>query len=151
MKNIEEKLISLLSSGFCTPQIARIAIETKEPSTTLHYNIKKLEKENKILAYKAVFNYKNIGRGFCSYVLISLSPEEYSDPERIAKELSKFQEIESIDIVTGACEVILKVRTKDIDEYYQFVKNVISRKGVAKISSLNSLKQVKSEFINIKG
>ena len=44
MKNIEPKLISLFKEGYCTPQIARIARKIKEPSTTIHYNIKKLEK-----------------------------------------------------------------------------------------------------------
>ena len=82
------------------------------------------------------------------YVLINLSPEEYADPERIAKELSKFPEIESIDIVTGNFEMILKVRTKEIDEYYKFMKTVLSRKGIIKISSLNTLKQIKTEFVN---
>ncbi len=149
MKNIEEKLIDLLGKGFCTPQISRVAKETKEPATTLHYNIKRMEAEGKILEYKAVFNYKKIDQGFCSYVLINLSPDEYGDPERVAGELSKFREIESIDIITGDWEMVLKVRTRNIDEYFAFVKNVISRKGVIKIKSLNTLKQVKSEFIVI--
>lgn len=150
MKNIEEKLIDLLGKGFCTPQIARLAKETKEPATTLHYNIKRMEEEGKILDYKAVFDHRKIDRSFCSYVLINLSPDEYGDPERIAGELSKFREIESIDIITGDWEMVLKVRTGSIDDYFAFVKSVISRKGVIKIKSLNTLKQVKSEFIVLK-
>jgi DNA-binding Lrp family transcriptional regulator len=43
--------------------------------------------------------------------------------------------------------MILKVRVKDQDEYYELVKNVISRKGVTKITSLTSLKQLKTEFV----
>lgn len=108
-----------------------------------------MEEEGKILDYKAVFDHREIDCSFCSYVLINLSPDEYGDPERITGELSKFREIESIDIITGDWEIILKVRTKNIDEYYAFVKNVISRKGIIKIKSLNTLKQVKSEFIVI--
>ena len=82
MKNIKEKLVNLFKTGYCTPQIARIAKKLKEPSTTIHYNIKKLEKEGAVRAYKAVFDYSKIGEGFCSYVLISLSPDEYGNPER---------------------------------------------------------------------
>ncbi|MFA5049767.1 MAG: Lrp/AsnC family transcriptional regulator [Candidatus Micrarchaeia archaeon] len=149
MKNIEEKLIPLLTKGHCTPQISGIAKKIKEPSTTIHYNIKRMEKENKILIYKAVFDYKKIEKGFCSYVLINTSPDEYSNPERIAKELSKFEEIESIDVITGGWEILVKVRTKDIDSYYLFVKSVLSRKGVSKITSLNSLKQIKTEFVSL--
>src|SRR3990167_503944 len=125
MKDIRPKLIALLQEGSCTPQIARIAKRLKEPSTTIHYNIKKLEKEGAIRAYKAVFDYKKIDEGFCAFVLISLSPDEYGDPERITKELSKHPEIESVDIITGDWELMLKVRTKNQDEYYNLVRNVI--------------------------
>ena len=147
MKNIEEMLIKLLAKDYCTPQISRIAKESKEAATTIHYNVKKMEQEKKVLAYKAVFDYKKIDQGFCTYVLLNLSPDEYGNPERIAKELAKFDEIESVDIVTGGWEMIVKVRTKNIDEYYSFVKTAISRKGITKVISLNSLKQVKTEFI----
>jgi len=149
MKNITPKLIKLFKEGYCTPQIARIAKKIKEPSTTIHYNIKKLEKEKTIRTYKAVFDYKKINEGFCCFVLINLSPDEYGNPERIGKELTKHPEIESIDICTGDCELILKVRTKDQEEYYNFVKNVISRKGIIKIKSLTSLKQLKTEFVKL--
>ncbi len=149
MKDITSKLVELLHRGYATPQIARIAKKIKEPSTTIHYNIKKLEKEKAIRTYKAVFDYKKIEQGFCAYVLLNLSPDEYGNPERIASELAKFNEIESIDIITGDWEMIVKIRTKDQDAYYEFVKNVISRKGVIKITTLMSLKQVKTEFVEL--
>lgn len=148
MKDITPKLIELLHQGYATPQIARIAKKLSQPATTIHYNIKKLEREA-IKAYKAVFDYKKIGQGFCTYVLINLSPDEYGNPERIAKELSKHPNIESVDIITGDWELILKLRAKDQDEYYELIKNVISRKGVVKIKSLTSMKQVKTEFIEL--
>ena len=148
MKDIRSRLISSLKSGFCVPQIARLAKELKEPSTTLHYNIKQLEKES-IKSYKAVFDYKKIDEGLCNYVLITLSPDEYTNPEKIAYELAKFYQIESVDIITGDWEMIIKVRSKDNDDFYQFVKTVLSRKGILKTKSLMSLKQVKSEFVNM--
>lgn len=149
MKNITPKLIKLFKTDYCTPQIARIAKKIKEPSTTIHYNIKKLEKEKSILTYKAVFDYKKIGEGFCAFVLITLSPDEYGDPEKIGNELAKHPEIESVDIITGDWEIILKMRVKDQDEYFSFLKNVISRKGIIKIKTLTSLKQIKTEFVRL--
>ncbi|MBI4141410.1 Lrp/AsnC family transcriptional regulator [Candidatus Woesearchaeota archaeon] len=149
MKDIKPKLIELFKKDYCTPQIARIAKQLKEPSTTIHYNIKRLEEEGIIKTYKAVFDYKKIEEGFCTFILINLSPDEYGNPERIAKELAKHHEIESVDICTGDWELIVKVRVKDQDEYYQLVKNVISRKGVVKIKSLISFKQIKTEFVEV--
>ena len=149
MKDIQPKLIDAFKKGYCTPQIAQVAKKLKEPATTIHYNIKRLEKEGAIKAYKAVFDYKKINEGFCAFVLISLSPDEYGDPEKIGKELARHTEIESVDIATGDWEMVVKVRTKDQDAYYELVKNVISRKGVTKIKTLTSLKQLKTEFVEL--
>jgi Lrp/AsnC family transcriptional regulator, leucine-responsive regulatory protein len=152
MKDIRPKLIRLFKKGYCTPQIGRIAREIDEPSTTIHYNVKKLESEGAIKTYKAIFDYKKIGEGFCSYVLVALSSNEYADPERIANSLARHSEVESVDILAGDWELILKVRAEDQDEYYQFLKNVISKeKGIENTNSLISLSQVKTEFILLQG
>jgi len=148
MKDIQPKLIRLFKEGYCTPQIGRIAKEIDEPSSTIHYNIKKLEEQGAIRAYKAVFDYKKIDEGFCAFVLVALSSSEYAGPERIARELARHKEVESIDILAGDWELIVKVRAKDQDEYYEFLKKVISReKGIENTNSIISLKQVKTEFV----
>ena len=147
MKHISEKLIPLLKTGSCTPQVSALAKKLHEPGATIHYNLKKLEASGAIRAYKAVFDYKKINEGFTTYVVVHLTTDEYGDPERIGKELAKFSEIESVDICTGDLELLIKVRTKDIDMYYEFVRRVITRKGVAKTTSMNVLKEIKSEFV----
>ena len=150
MKNIRPKLIRLFKEGYCTPQIARIAKTINEPSATLHYNIKKLENEGAIKTYKAVFDYEKIDEGFCTYVLIALSPTEYSTPERIARNLAKHKEVESVDLLAGDWELIIKVRTKDQNEYYTFIRRVISREeGLQKTKTMISLKQMKTNFVLI--
>ena len=149
MKDIRRKLVDLFRTGFCTPQIARISRKIEEPSTTLHYNIKKLEKEGAIKTYKAVFDYKKIDNGFCAFALLNLGSGEYKDPEHIAKDLANRPEIESIDMITGNWEIIIKVRTKDQDDYYSFVKKILSRPGISKMTTLVSLKQIKTEFVEL--
>ena len=148
MKDIKPKLIRLFKQGYCTPQIGRIAREIDEPSTTIHYNIKKLESEGAVKTYKAVFDYRKIGEGFCAFTLIALSSDEFADPERIANSLARHGEVESVDILAGDWELIVKIRTRDQDEYYQFLKEVISKeKGIENTNSIISLKQVKTEFV----
>jgi DNA-binding Lrp family transcriptional regulator len=150
MKDIKPKLIKLFKEGYCTPQISRIAKTIDEPSATIHYNIKKLEEDGAIKTYKAAFDYNKIGEGFCVFVLIALSPTEYGDPERIAAELAKHKEVESVNIVSGDWELIVKIRIRDQDEYFNFLKSVISReKGIEKNRSIISLKEIKSEFIKV--
>src|SRR3989338_2482970 len=147
MKDIAPKLIELFKQGNCTPLISQIAKKLKEPSTTIHYNIKKLEREGAIKTYKAVFDYTKIDQGFCAFVLIRLSPDKYGNPERVAAELAKHPEIESVDIITGDYEIIIKTRVKDQDAFYAFVKKVASTEGVTKTFTLVSFKQLKTEFV----
>jgi DNA-binding Lrp family transcriptional regulator len=148
MKDIQPRLIKLFKEGYCTPQIGRIAREMDEPAATIHYNIKKLENSGTIRTYKAVFDYRKIDEGFCAYMLIALSSSEFTEPERMASQLARQKEVESVDILAGDWELLLKIRTKNQDEYFQFLKEVVSKvKGIENTNSMISLKQVKTEFV----
>jgi Lrp/AsnC family transcriptional regulator, leucine-responsive regulatory protein len=147
MKNIGPKIIEMFKSGYCSPDIIRIARKIKEPSTTIHYNIKKLENEKIIKTYKAIFDYNKINEGHCVYVMINLLPEKYDSPEEVGKEIAKDPKVESVDICTGEYELIVKVRTKDIEEYYKWIKNAIKKYGLDRTYTLTSLKQLKTEFV----
>jgi len=148
MKDIRAKIIGLLKEGYCTPRIAQIARKTREPTTTIHYNIKRLEKEGVIKTYKPVFDYEKIEQGTCAFVLVHLSADKYGNPDSMALALLHHKEIESIDICTGDWEMVLKIRTKDMSAYYEFIKRVLSRPGILKTTSLLSMHQVKTEFVS---
>jgi len=148
MKDIKPKLIRLFKEDYCTPQIARIARSINEPSATIHYNIKKLESDGAIRTYKAVFDHRKIDEGFSAFMLVALSSGEFSDPERVARNLAKHREIESVDILAGDWELLLKIRTKDQDAYFEFLKTVISKEqGIENTNSIISLKEIKSESV----
>ena len=143
MKNIANQIVSLLKVGYCTPQIARLGRKLKDPSPTIHYNIRKLEREGVILAYKAVLNYRKIGEGFVTYLLVNLNKAKYPDPESAAVQFVKYDRIESY-------ELVLKVHSKDTDDYYEFLKHLLNSHGIERTHTLTSLKQFKSEFVNTK-
>ena len=147
MKNIKPKLIKLFKEGYCTPQIAKIAKKIMEPSSTIHYNIKNLEKEGAIKTYKAVFNYEKINEGFCAYLFIKLTSRAGADPDKLLGEFSRYEEVESADILAGQWDIILKIRTKNQDEYYNVLKNILTREGIESSTSFISLKQIKTEFL----
>ena len=149
MKDITIKLLKLFKEGNCTPQISVIAKKIKEPSTTIHYNIKKLEKEGRIKSYKAVFDYKKIDEGYCNFVSINLSKEDYGNPEKVGKEIAKDHRVESVDICTGEYELFVKLRTKDAEEYYELIKSWVKKFNLKKTVSITSLKQLKTEFVEM--
>jgi Lrp/AsnC family leucine-responsive transcriptional regulator len=149
MKDLKPKIIELFKQGNCTPQITVLAKELKEPSATIHYNVKQLEKEGLIKTYKAVFNYKKINQGYCSYVFITLSPEDYAHPEKIGKALAEDARVESVDVASGEQELIVKLRAKDVEEYYAVTSDWIKKYKLKKITNMTSLHQIKSEFIKL--
>ena len=75
--------------------------------------------------------------------------EEYGDPKRFARELAKNPCIESVDICNGEWELVAKVFVKDKTEFYNLITNYISKKGVGKIISLVSYKQLKTGFVQV--
>jgi Lrp/AsnC family leucine-responsive transcriptional regulator len=149
MKDIQPKLIELFKEGHCTPQISVIAKKLQEPATTIHYNVKQLESEGAIKSYKAVFDYKKINEGHCTFVFINLSQEDYADPEKVGKEIAKDSRVESVDVCTGGSELVVKLRTKDIDEYYETIKGWVKKFNFKQTNSITSLKQIKTEFVKL--
>ena len=147
MRNLQKTLTELLKSGYCSPKILNLSKSTKEPPATIHYNIRQMENEKLIKGYKAVFDYEKIDEGYCNYLLVNVASTKYANPESIGKRLSKIEHIESVDVISGGWELIVKVRTKDTNEYYEFVKSILAIEGIAKTTSLASLKQLKSEYI----
>ncbi len=145
MKNIKPKLVELFKQGYCTPQISKIAKAIHEPSATIHYNIKKLEEEGAIKTYKAVLDHKKVDESFCAYVLIKLDPARFDTP--VAEEMARIREVESAATITGQWDIVLKVRAKDQDEYYEVLRKAISKKGVRDTLTLVALKDIKSDFI----
>jgi Lrp/AsnC family transcriptional regulator, leucine-responsive regulatory protein len=149
MKNIRPRLVSLLQTGYCTPHLVSLARKLKEPTTTIHYNLKKMEKDGTIKAFKAVFDYSKIDKGFLAIALVSLTAKADDNPEIIGRRLAGMAEIESVDVCTGDWEFVLRIRVKDQNEYYQFTRHIVQIEGVSKIHTLTSLRQLKTEFIEL--
>jgi DNA-binding Lrp family transcriptional regulator len=150
MKNIEEKLISELRTGYCVPAVTKLAKKLKQPGSTIHFNVKKMEKEGKIRTYKAVFDKDKIGLGFTGFALVKLSEKAYEEKGYtldVAQRIAKHPEVESVDVLTGEWELIVKISAKDQKDYFSLVRKCIAGEGIRKVNSLISLEQVKSEYV----
>jgi DNA-binding Lrp family transcriptional regulator len=81
---------------------------------------------------------------FRALVFVALSPDAYNNPEKIVDILAKYEEVESADIVAGNWELALEIRTKDQNEFYDFLKKAIHKENsIVKINSIISLKRIK--------
>ena len=136
---VDEKDLAIIevlkhNSSFSTQQISK---KTSIPITTVHNHIKKLEKGGVIEGYTVKLNNKKIGKPIAAYIMITvdykllqqLKISQYD----LARKLRANPAAEDATMVTGAVDIIIKVRFKDIDELNQFVTIELRNiKGVEK-------------------
>lgn len=132
------------NSNLSTQQISK---KTNIPITTVHNRIKKLEKEGIIKEYSVVLDHKKIGKPIAAYILITvdykllqqLKISQYD----LTKKLKSNPVVEEAAIITGASDIVIKVRVRDIDELNEFVTiNLRNIKGVDKTQTLVVLNSV---------
>lgn len=117
-------IVSVLkeNSKLSTQQIAK---RTRIPITTVHNHIKKLEKQGVIKGYTVILDNKKIGKPLAAYILITvdykLLKEMKKSQYELAQQLLKHPAVESSAMITGAADIIIKLRVGSVDELNEFV------------------------------
>ena len=111
------------------------------PPTTVYNRIKNLKKQGIIKKYSIEVDNKKIGKGFISYVLISVNlpllKENNKTQYDILNELCKLPWVERADIVSGGTDLIAFVRSKDVEEYDNvLLKKIQLIEGIENTQSL---------------
>lgn len=103
----------------------KIAKKVNIPITTVHNRIKKLEKEGIIKNYTVNLDNKKLGKKIAAYILITvdykLLKEIKSTQYELAKKIKSNPAVEEASMVTGATDIMIKVRAKDMDALSEFV------------------------------
>jgi Lrp/AsnC family transcriptional regulator, leucine-responsive regulatory protein len=136
----DKKILDILKEhgDYTTRQIAR---KTLLPATTIHNRIKKLKKEGIIKKFTLDLDKKKLGKNFLAIMLVSVDyktlRELKKDQHKMAKEISFLPEVESVDVVTGGTDMVVRVRVKDVQEYDHFLlKKFQNLPGVDRTQSL---------------
>ena len=125
--NLDKKDSAILvvlkeNAKLSTQQISK---KTRIPITTVHNRIKKLEKEGIIKGYTVVLDNKKIGKPLAAHILVTvdykLLKELKKSQYELAQQLLRHPCVESSAMITGASDIIIKIRAKDIDELNDFV------------------------------
>ncbi len=125
MDHIDEKILEVLkeNSSLSKRQIAK---RINVPLTTVFHRIKRMEKEGIIKKYTIVTDPEKLGYGICAYILVTVrqNPAEIKkvSQQEIAQKIAKmFANVESVAIVTGEIDLIIKARFKSIKELDSFL------------------------------
>ncbi len=140
MDEKDEKILKLLkeNSKLTTNQISK---KTLIPITTIHYRIKRFEKEGIIKKYTLDLDSKKIGRAVAAYIQIivdyKLLKEKKLSQHELAKKLKQHEFVEEAAMITGGTDIIIKVRVKNVDELDNFVTKYLRNiEGIEKTQTM---------------
>ena len=118
MKEFDEldtQILELLQEpGYVSPEISKIAKRLGKAITTIHARMKRLEEKKILQGFKPIFFQS--GTHIVAFMLAKIAPG--TDPNDIGVRLAKIPQIEEVYFVTGEWYFLIKIRVKDIGEYY---------------------------------
>ncbi len=127
-------------------EIAKILNLTPSP---IYERIRRLEKQGFIKKYVAILDKKLIDRSITTICQVSMRYHNEAFIENFEKQIQNLQEVQECYHMAGQVDFILKIHTKSLEEYHDFIKTKLSK--IENIGILNStfvLKEIKhtSEF-----
>jgi Lrp/AsnC family transcriptional regulator, leucine-responsive regulatory protein len=138
-----KKILNILqSNGKITNN--ELSEEVNIPSTTIFERIKKMEKEEIIIGYKALLDPNKIDFGLTAFVFIRTEGSNYDDS--IVKELQEIPFVLEIHEVAGEYSYIAKVCAQNNLHLSDVLKNYLGK--VKGILNTNSQIVLKSALIN---
>lgn len=109
-----------------------------------HRRVKLLEDEGYIESYQAILNAKKIGFEILAIVELNISQISEAEHNYFTNAIVAMPEVVNAYIVTGESNYILLVRTRNFEEFSQFIVNKINKlKGITKIHSQIVLSELK--------
>lgn len=109
--------------------------------------MKRLEREGFIKKYVAVLDAEKIDHGFVAFCHLSMKQHSYENAQRIMQAVQDIPEIVECYNISGDYDFMLKIYTKDMKQYQQFILKILGDMDC--IGSLHStfvLGEVKNSY-----
>lgn len=106
------------------------------PAPTLE-RVKKLETSGLIKSYHAMLDIEKVGLGVSTFVQVTLTGHNKRNIDAFIKEIYKIEEIIECHHITGSCDFILKIITKDIASYQKLMLERVSE--IKEVDNMQSM------------
>ncbi len=145
--SLDIKILNVLKED-ATLGYSEISKKVKSPATTIFQRVKRLKDREIIRKIVPIIDYEKIDYRVTAYIKLSIN--DIKELDRIAKELSRLDEVMDIHHVTGDNDILLKVKVRDNTELKEFeIEKIGSIKGIKNIETMISI-GVYKEDPNIK-
>jgi Lrp/AsnC family leucine-responsive transcriptional regulator len=137
LDNKDLEILRLLQEN-CKLSTRELASKVGSPVTTVYAKMRRMEDLGLIKGYKAVLDGGKLGVGTTAFILTSVAyrqtdRETLLSQREIAKEVSKFAEVQEVHIITGDWDLLIKVKAEDVGAIGRFVIDKLRTiKGIEK-------------------
>lgn len=124
---------------------AKLATRLSLSETPCWRRLKRLEQEGYIDGYQANLDRRKLGFGVMAFVQLSCTHHDPQSTRAFEEAINASANVLSCHNTTGEADFMLQVVAKDLDDYSEFVENVLRKlPGISAIRSNLSLREVKS-------
>ncbi|MHA2021838.1 MAG: Lrp/AsnC family transcriptional regulator [Candidatus Thorarchaeota archaeon] len=118
----------------CRTPLQDIAKKVGAPTSTVHYRVKRLEREGIIDGYYAHINPEKLDMDYLTVIQVrAVYGPGYH--ERIGKKLSKIPGVWAVYFTLGETDFFVLTRSKDKAEYMEILDALMATKGIERTST----------------
>jgi Lrp/AsnC family leucine-responsive transcriptional regulator len=116
-----------------------IAFKLHKSVTTIHDRIRKLTDQGFIQRTVAILNRKKINRNIIAFPQVLMTSHTAAILIEFEREVVKFEEVMECFQMSGDCDFILRIASRDMESYSTFLRD--------KLAELPNVMTVKSSFV----
>ncbi len=122
---IDKEILKILQED-CRITAKDIAAHLNMSKTPVYERIKKLESQGYIKKYVAITDPKKANKGLIAYLSVLLNNHSQKDIEIFSSKINKLKEVAECYYVSGNTDFLLKIYTKDMEDYHRFITQEFS-------------------------
>lgn len=120
------KILKLLQKDART-EIADIALLCGLTEEQTVAEIKEMEREGIICGYKGIIDWDKVDSSLVSAIIeLKVTPKAELGFEEVAERISRYPEVESVSLMSGACDLIVTVKGRTFKEVSTFVSKELA-------------------------
>ena len=134
-------------------EIKDLAALLNEEEADVEKEIKELEEKKIIAGYHTVINWERADVEISkALIFVNCMPEREMGYDRIAQRIAKFPEVESLSLISGKAEFLLRVNGKTMRDISNFVAHKLApTDGVNGTETMFILKEYKTNGVDLDG
>ncbi len=145
LDRIDEKILNIMSRDgrISNTELAKLVGLSPTPCKI---RVDRLIKDGYILGFRAELNVEKLGLSHVAFAEVKLNQTDEKTLRAFNAAVAKIPEIEQCHMIAGSFDYLLKVRTKDINEYRRILGEVISTLPQVQSTSTNVSMQAVKEI-----